>query len=36
MIKNELAQIAVLNVKMADAENDIENDGHEAQESDGE
>ncbi len=36
LIKNESDQIAVLNVKMADAENDVENDGHEAQESDGE
>ncbi len=36
LIKNELAQIAVLNVKMVDAENDVENDRHEAQESDGE
>ncbi len=36
LIKNKSAQIAVLNVKMADAENDVENDGYEAQESDGE
>ncbi len=36
LIKNESAQIAILNVKMADAENDVENDGHEPQESDGE
>ncbi len=36
LIKNESDQIAVLNVKMADAENDVENDGHEAEESDGE
>ena len=36
LIKNESAQIAFLNVKMADAENDVEDDGHEAEESDGE
>ncbi len=27
LIKNESAQIAFLNVKMADAANDVENDG---------
>ncbi len=36
LIKNESAQNAILNIKMADAENDVENDGHEAEKSDGE
>ncbi len=36
LMKNESDQIAVLKVKMADVENDVENDGHEAQESNGE
>ncbi len=36
LIKNKSNQIVILNVNMADAENDVENDWHEAQKSDGE
>ncbi len=36
LIKHKSNQIVILNVKMADAENDVENDWHEVQKSDGE